>query len=168
MWTVKEVCTGKKSEIEWATESFPSGHSETAFAGLGFLAIYLFAHLRIRHIRRRRAGHWRMLFVIIPLLLATYISCTLVLNYQHYWYDVLFGALIGVLMAVFGYRIVFCGVWDPRWNTVPILSSTEDHEERKRSVESPDQSEMQERTRSAGRGTNFDSVDGQHDVASIV
>ncbi|KAJ9614551.1 hypothetical protein H2200_002688 [Cladophialophora chaetospira] len=47
MYRVQDVCTGTKSEIDWGIQSFPSGHSEIAFAGLGYLAIYLFTHLRL-------------------------------------------------------------------------------------------------------------------------
>ncbi|KIW62434.1 hypothetical protein PV04_10607 [Phialophora macrospora] len=45
MYRVQDVCTGSAKEIEWGIQSFPSGHSEIAFAGFGYLTIYLFTHL---------------------------------------------------------------------------------------------------------------------------
>ena len=118
MFHVSEVCTGDQSRIDNAIESFPSGHSNIAFAGLGYLAIYLFAHLRIQSLRRR-ASYWKMGFVFLPVLFATYLTSTLVLGYHHHGYDVIFGSLIGIVMAFFSYRMVFSSIHDPRWNTVP-------------------------------------------------
>ena len=85
MYSVKNVCTGTRKDIEWGIQSFPSGHSEIAFAGLGYLAIYLFTHLHIGdRSRTRKAGFWRMVLVLTPILLATYISSTLVQCYHHH------------------------------------------------------------------------------------
>jgi hypothetical protein len=58
-------------------------------------------------------------FVFLPVLFATYLASTLVLGYHHHGYDVIFGSLIGIVMAFFSYRMVFCSIHDPRWNTVP-------------------------------------------------
>jgi diacylglycerol diphosphate phosphatase / phosphatidate phosphatase len=121
MFTVEQVCTGDKKRIKNALESFPSGHSQIAWAGMGYLALYLFCHLKIRNLSRRRPSHWRMLFVVAPLLFAMYLASTFVLGYHHHGYDVLAGGLIGTMMAFFGYRMVFASIWDPRWNTVPLV-----------------------------------------------
>lgn len=130
MYTADQVCTGDPSQIENALTSFPSGHAEVAFSGFGYLAIYLFAHLRITSLSRRRGSHWRLLLVVAPLLLATYLAATLVLGYHHHAYDVFFGAFIGWFMAFMGYRTVFRGVIDARWNTVPYLKLPPRGEER--------------------------------------
>ena len=58
-------------------------------------------------------------FVFLPVLFATYLTSTLVLGYHHHGYDVIFGSLIGIVMAFFSYRMMFCSIHDPRWNTVP-------------------------------------------------
>ena len=130
MYTAEQICTGNADEIRNALESFPSGHAQIAFAGMGYLAIYLFTHLRITSLTRRRGSHWRMLFVVAPLLLATYLTSTLVLGYHHFGHDVIFGALIGLFMAFMGYRMVFMGIIDARWNTVPYLRLRAGVEER--------------------------------------
>ena len=120
MYTAEQVCTGDPDKIKNALESFPSGHAEVAFAGLGYLSIYLFTHLRITALSRR-GSHWKMLLTVTPLLLATYLTSSLVLGYHHHGYDVVFGALIGCFMAFMGYRMAFMGVVDGRWNTEPYL-----------------------------------------------
>lgn len=121
MFTIDQVCTGDMKKINNAIESFPSGHSNIAWAGLGYLTIYLWAHLGIRSISRRRPSFWRMLMVVSPVFFATYIASTLALGYHHHGYDIIFGSLIGITMAVFGYRMVFASVLNPRWNTVPLV-----------------------------------------------
>ena len=126
MFTVDQVCTGDEKEIQWAMESFPSGHSNIAFAGFLYLSIYLFTHLRIQN--RYRAGYARMVACVLPLLLATYLTSTLVLTYNHHWYDVVFGALIGMAVALMAYRMVFRSIFDSRTNATP--SCHEEHEEK--------------------------------------
>jgi diacylglycerol diphosphate phosphatase/phosphatidate phosphatase len=128
MFTVDQVCTGDPDEIYNAIESFPSGHSNIAFAGLMYLAIYLFTHLRVQNLRRR-AGYWKLGFVFLPVLMATYLASTLVLGYHHHAYDVIFGSLIGIVMAFFSYRMVFCSIHDPKWNTVPRRRFERDQKE---------------------------------------
>jgi membrane-associated phospholipid phosphatase len=122
MYTARQICTGDPWRVQNALESFPSGHAEVAFAGLGYLTIYLFTHLRITSRRDRvKISYWKMLLVVAPLFFATYLSSTLVLGYHHHWDDVVFGALIGWVMALLGYRMVFMAVTDGEWNTVPYL-----------------------------------------------
>nr|OQO29752.1 hypothetical protein B0A51_02299 [Rachicladosporium sp. CCFEE 5018] len=138
MYTAEKLCTGDMAKIGNALESFPSGHSNIAFAGFGYLSIYLFTHLLL-NARARRASYWRMLFVIAPLLLASYLVSTLVLGYHHHGYDVIAGSIIGWIMAFLGYRMVFMGVLDARWNCVPYLrlrigdvDGEDEHEPRER------------------------------------
>lgn len=127
MFTIGQVCTGKdKKRIGAAIESFPSGHSEAAFAGLFYLSTYLFAHLRIQC--NQKTSYWRMMACVLPVLLATYISSTLVLGYHHHSYDVVFGAAIGIVMALLSYRIVFASIWNEKLNTMPLCEHGHEHE----------------------------------------
>ncbi|KIV97255.1 hypothetical protein PV10_01026 [Exophiala mesophila] len=122
LYSVDQVCTGDPGRINNALQSFPSGHSEIAFAGLGYLAIYLFAHLKMGDGSRVvRTGFWRMVIVMMPLLLATYLACTLVLRYHHHAFDCFFGALIGIVTAVLGYRSAYRSVFDGTTNYRPRL-----------------------------------------------
>jgi diacylglycerol diphosphate phosphatase / phosphatidate phosphatase len=128
-----EVCTGNKARIQNAMESFPSGHSEIAFAGLLYLSLYLNAHLGVFSVsatrRVRRPKYLKMLAVLGPVLLATYLAATLVLGHHHHGHDVVFGALIGAGMAVWGYKMVFVSLWDGRTNWVPLRVREGDLEE---------------------------------------
>ena len=108
LYPADQICTGDKGRITYAMQSFPSGHSEVAFAGFGYLAIYLYTHLRIGDPRVSNSlGFWRMILVLMPIMLATYISATLVLAHHHYVFDCVFGAAIGSLTALLGYRLAF-------------------------------------------------------------
>ncbi len=136
LWYTSQVCTGDSKLVANALQSFPSGHSEIAFAGLGYLAIYLFAHLRSRRQQDQTGpsedaenvigGHHPMatsslpmLTVVVPLLLATYIPCTLVIGYQHHVGDCLFGAAIGATVAILAYRTTYASLTDPATNSTP-------------------------------------------------
>lgn len=50
-----------------------------------------------------------MVACVVPTLLATYIASTLVLDYHHHSYDVIFGVLLGIITALFGYHMAFRG-----------------------------------------------------------
>lgn len=122
MFTIEQVCTGKdQRKIKNAIESFPSGHSEFAFAGLFYLSIYLFAHLQIQS--RSPVAHWRVMACVLPTLLATYIACSVVLEYHHHGYDAIFGAVLGIIVALMGYRMVFKSIWDSNRNMIPACHS---------------------------------------------
>ncbi|ETI20294.1 hypothetical protein G647_08328 [Cladophialophora carrionii CBS 160.54] len=121
MYRAQDVCTGSPGEIEWGIQSFPSGHSEIAFAGFGYLAIYFVTHLhRGDHDwRAGKLGFWRMLLVLMPILFATYISCTLWLSYHHHASDCLAGATIGILTALLGFRTTYRSLTDGTRNWKP-------------------------------------------------
>lgn len=146
MYRIDQVCIGKdKWDIRNAMESFPSGHAEIVFAAFGFLTIYLFTHLKIGtredplQATGLHARYWRMLLVVVPIVFATYLSSTLVSGYQHHAHDVVFGALIGAVMAVFGYRMAYKGLLCEDMNTVPYLDlgKSEDAEQAGRPEDSP-------------------------------
>jgi diacylglycerol diphosphate phosphatase/phosphatidate phosphatase len=54
-YTASDVCTGKPFKIKEAQMSFPSGHACAAFAGFGFLALWLNAKYKVLS----RGGHFR-------------------------------------------------------------------------------------------------------------
>lgn len=128
-FTAEQLCTDYRLRpVQNALESFPSGHAEAAFCGLGYLAIYLAAHLKVGY-----AGGWiawRLLAVVAPIMLATYVSCTLVMGHHHRVGDVVFGVLIGGFTAVLGYGIVYGGVVDGRFNDKPLLRGGRDEGEK--------------------------------------
>ena len=107
-------CTGDQSEIQEGRKSFPSGHSSSAFAGLGFLAFYLGGKLRAF---TGTAYAWKFVVVVAPLLLALLIALSRISDYMHNWWDVLIGSLLGLVIAFICYRLFYppmdgarCGV----------------------------------------------------------
>ncbi len=81
--------------------SFPSGHSSWAFAGLGYLALFLAGQL---HVFRPHADLARVLIVLTPILGALLIAISRLADYRHDVFDVTCGSLLGMLIAYFSYR----------------------------------------------------------------
>jgi diacylglycerol diphosphate phosphatase/phosphatidate phosphatase len=89
-YTADQVCSSsvKASHLKEAQMSFPSGHANAAFAGFGFLALYLNAKFkclgngdRFRdhygNGERRdayRVRHWKMLLFALPWLIAVLLA----------------------------------------------------------------------------------------------
>ncbi|KAF7338514.1 putative lipid phosphate phosphatase 3, chloroplastic [Mycena venus] len=80
----RSVCTGDKNTIDDSLESFPSGHSTAAWAGLGYLALYLNAQLKV--MSAHNPAYWKMILMFAPLLGATLISGALTIDEFHNWY----------------------------------------------------------------------------------
>ncbi|KAJ3288851.1 hypothetical protein HK104_007912 [Borealophlyctis nickersoniae] len=119
LYVDRSVCTNPDTHrINDAMESFPSGHSNAAWASLLFLFFYLNAKVKL--FSNRSPSFWKLILVILPLLFATLISLSRLLDHTHHWYDILSGAIIGALMAVFAYRMMYASIWDPRHNHVPL------------------------------------------------
>ena len=63
-----------------------------AFAGLGFLSLYLSGKIRAFN----REGHIaKLCIVFLPLLLAAMIAVSRVSDYWHHWQDVFAGGFLG-------------------------------------------------------------------------
>lgn len=96
-------CTGGiKSEMD-GRKSFPSGHSSFAFAGFGFLTLYLMGKFQIFH-KNGRGNSLPLLISILPTLTALTIAISRTCDYHHHWQDVVCGSLIGFLIAYLCYR----------------------------------------------------------------
>jgi diacylglycerol diphosphate phosphatase/phosphatidate phosphatase len=106
--------------------SFPSGHSCAAFAGFGFLALYLnakfdiFAHRAREGMGWRRTHHWKMLLFVAPLLFAVIVAASKVRDGWHHPVDVVGGAVIGSSVALMAYKMVYRGVWNQEKNHVAM------------------------------------------------
>lgn len=125
--------------------SFPSGHSSAAFAGFGFLALYLNSKMKV--IGRRpdaiqgtasgdgkeeiredlhadaarctRIQHWKLVVWVLPWLVALLFAASKVRDGWHHPVDVLFGSLVGILSAHMAYWCVFRSVYDGQVNHIP-------------------------------------------------
>jgi diacylglycerol diphosphate phosphatase/phosphatidate phosphatase len=145
-YTAKQICTGDdKKQIKEAQMSFPSGHACAAFAGFGFLALWLNAKFKVlsrgghfrdhygspRYRKRaakqrglgRRVHHWKLVFFLAPLCIATLFALSKVRDEWHHPIDIAFGALIGILFAHMAYKMVYWSVYDWRTNHIPLGSS---------------------------------------------
>ncbi|KAK3693230.1 phosphatidic acid phosphatase type 2/haloperoxidase [Podospora appendiculata] len=96
--------------------SFPSGHSSFAFAGLGYLSLFLAGQTRIfAHGYGSRLGERRMeklvrgdllraLLCLVPLVGAMLIAISRCQDYRHDVYDVSVGGLLGWTVSYWSYR----------------------------------------------------------------
>ncbi|KAK4208125.1 phosphatidic acid phosphatase type 2/haloperoxidase [Rhypophila decipiens] len=95
-------------------DSMPSGHTTAAFAGFVFLSLYLNAKLKVWS--NYHPAMWKLVAIWAPILGACLIGGSLTIDEFHNWYDVLAGAVIGTVMAISAYRMVFAntsrGDWD--------------------------------------------------------
>ena len=121
MFYTAEICTGKDSEIQTALRSFPSGHSAGTMAGFGFLFLYMNAKLKVWS--NFRPAMWKMVLLFIPVVGAFLQVCVLTVDYAHHWYDIFVGSAIGLLYALSAYRLHYAGVWDWRYNHIPLRYS---------------------------------------------
>lgn len=74
----RSVCTGDKKEINDALESFPSGHSTAAFAGLIFLSLYFNGQLKV--LSAHNPAYWKMVLFFAPILGAVLIAGALTID----------------------------------------------------------------------------------------
>ncbi|KAF2827898.1 acid phosphatase/Vanadium-dependent haloperoxidase, partial [Ophiobolus disseminans] len=131
-YTASQVCLGPVKEIQM---SFPSGHASAAFAGFGFLALYLNAKFKIISNGGRfretygsrepgpmtsRVHHWKSLLFALPWLVALLLSLSKIRDGWHHPIDILFGALIGTLFAHLAYRMCYRSVYDWKENHIPL------------------------------------------------
>lgn len=99
------VCTEKDHHVlHDGFRSFPSGHSSFAFAGLGYLSLFLLGQT---HALRKGSDVGRMLVGILPTLGALAIAISRTEDYRHDVYDVTTGSIIGAIVAIYTYRRYF-------------------------------------------------------------
>lgn len=88
----------------WNWNSFPSGHSATAFCVFFILAFLSSKNQFIK------------ILFLIPAILVAYSRMYLS---QHFFVDTLFGSLIGVCIAFFSYKIIM--KWKKQWLDLSII-----------------------------------------------
>jgi diacylglycerol diphosphate phosphatase / phosphatidate phosphatase len=91
------------SDLDYAMTSFPSGHASNSFASFTFLALYTAGKLRTAKYKNQ----WKVLLTLSPIAAALVISCSVLIDHYHNWYDVLFGAVLGAVCGWFAYHGVF-------------------------------------------------------------
>ncbi|KAJ7299397.1 hypothetical protein O6H91_07G050900 [Diphasiastrum complanatum] len=128
--TQQVQCTGRKADIKEGHKSFPSGHTSWAFAGLGYLSLYLAGKLELFN---RRAHLGKLVIVFLPLLGAALVGVSRVDDYKHHWQDVFASGLLGLSIAAICYHqqfpwlhhpnsfhaYPFKGIAGAHWNNMP-------------------------------------------------
>jgi diacylglycerol diphosphate phosphatase/phosphatidate phosphatase len=98
----KDVCTTKDlSKLADGFRTTPSGHSSTAFSGLGYLSLWLAGQLLADH---PLSGSWRKLVTMIPVIGAALVALSRTEDYRHHFIDVILGSLLGAIVAHWSYR----------------------------------------------------------------
>lgn len=118
IYYTRDICTGDPDQIDDSLESFPSSHTTAAFAGFGFLYLYLNAKLKV--FANYHPAMWKLIVLYAPILGAVLIGGALTIDEFHNWYDVVAGAIIGTAMAFSGYRMTYAAIWDWRFNHIPL------------------------------------------------
>lgn len=92
-------CGNEEAYIE-SRVSFPSAHSSISFYSMTYMALYI-------HSRVSWSGSFLLKYALefLCILYATSVSISRVSDYMHSAFDVIFGAIIGVLFALW---MVFC------------------------------------------------------------
>ncbi|EEB07270.2 phosphatidic acid phosphatase [Schizosaccharomyces japonicus yFS275] len=100
------ICTTdqKNKRLLDGMRSFPSGHTSFSFSGLGYLALFLAAQLKLNS---RFSAGWKFVIPVIPLALAGWVGLTRSQDYRHHKEDIVVGGLFGMLMAFAVYRQYF-------------------------------------------------------------
>ncbi|CAF0765767.1 unnamed protein product [Adineta steineri] len=105
-WIVNYTCIGEsvdfvkdKDGAHDIRQSFPSGHSSSAFCGLIFLALYIHKVWNYRNI-----GLFPYVMEMLCFALAAYIGITRITDNRHHATDVLSGAILGTVVAIIAFR----------------------------------------------------------------
>ncbi|KAJ6161440.1 hypothetical protein N7470_004836 [Penicillium chermesinum] len=77
-----------RSLIKDGFRSWPSGHSSSSFAGLTYLSLWLGGKF---HIMDQRGETWKTLLVSVPLLAATLVAVSRIMDARHHPFDVITG-----------------------------------------------------------------------------
>ncbi|KAI2792401.1 hypothetical protein POX_b02438 [Penicillium oxalicum] len=94
------ICTGDPKIIKDGFRSWPSA----SFAGLFYTALWLGGKL---HIMDNRGEVWKSFLVVIPIVAATLIAVSRIMDARHHPFDVITGSLLGVVCATVAYRQYF-------------------------------------------------------------
>lgn len=128
----KLVCQGALKRVREGRKSFPSGHTSSSFAGLGYAGFFLAGQLAVYD---GRGEAYRLIVVLLPFLLATWVGLTRIVDYRHHWQDVLGGALLGSTIAYLAYRVHFPSIMGPK--PYALLEDLSEEEAQKREGQSP-------------------------------
>ncbi|KAK6523151.1 hypothetical protein TWF694_006046 [Orbilia ellipsospora] len=120
-WYKWTICTGDEAKINWALESFPSGHVATSFASGVYLSLWINAKLKV--FSDYRSSPLVIVFFLTPITLAVLMGGAISADMSHNWYDIVGGGLLGTFIGFLMYRNMYASVFDPRTNHIGLDSS---------------------------------------------
>ncbi|KAG0065338.1 hypothetical protein BGZ89_008403 [Linnemannia elongata] len=100
LWTVDVCSQTDKHILKDGMRSFPSGHASTAFAGLVYLALWMSGKM---HVFDRKGYSLKPVLLFMPIVAAILVAISRIQDYRHSGTDVTWGAIIGIIFAVFSY-----------------------------------------------------------------
>lgn len=115
-----DVCTETSHHLlhdGW--RSFPSGHSSTAFSGLGYLALLLASQVRAL---KPSTPLPLSLLPLAPLTGAALIAISRTEDYRHDVFDVTTGSFLGAIIALGSYRRYYPSLWARNRSDMPHTS----------------------------------------------
>jgi len=133
-------CTGPDPlEIRSARMSFVSGHTSMAFSGLFYLSLFLVRAFRFRFAYSKnfesisavewnsnyRARFFMFAAIITPTFAASLIGLSRISDYHHHGHDVIWAAILGILVAYSAFRLQFPFVF--YGNTTQLNSNKDDN-----------------------------------------
>ncbi|KAJ5550821.1 Phosphatidic acid phosphatase type 2/haloperoxidase [Penicillium sp. DV-2018c] len=98
------ICTGDPVLLKDGFRSWPSGHSSSSFAGLFYTSLWLGGKL---HVMDNRGEAWKALLVTVPILAATLVAVSRIMDARHHPFDVITGSMLGIACAFVAYRQYF-------------------------------------------------------------
>ncbi|KAJ5534404.1 hypothetical protein N7527_000658 [Penicillium freii] len=104
------ICTGDPALLTDGFRSWPSGHSSSSFAGLVYISLWLGGKL---HIMDNRGEAWKALLVMVPLLAASLVAVSRIMDARHHPFDVITGSMLGVVCGFVAYRQYFPPLSEP-------------------------------------------------------
>mmetsp|Transcript_11700 Transcript_11700/g.23820 ORF Transcript_11700/g.23820 Transcript_11700/m.23820 type:complete len:277 (-) Transcript_11700:319-1149(-) len=116
----KTQCTGDPRAVKEARKSFPSDQSALAFSVATFWTLFWIRRSQMvskfprlamvggpmvsdNPVRDATAQFWRLLVTLVPLLGASLVAVSRVVDYHNNWDDAIAGAALGVFVGALGY-----------------------------------------------------------------
>lgn len=111
-------CTGDVLVVKDARRSFPSGHSSLSFSAAMFFTLSLWAALSPTNadVVHKMA---RLVVLMLPLLVASLIAASRLIDFHHHYSDVIAGSCLG---AVTAYAVFITRAGVPLMNAQPSVS----------------------------------------------
>ncbi|CAH2355816.1 diacylglycerol pyrophosphate phosphatase 1 [[Candida] railenensis] len=105
-----DICSNPNlMELKDGFRSFPSGHSSTVFCGMVLTSLNLCGKLQVFD---NRGFSLKIVSAIIPLIIATFVSCTRISDNRHFSRDIIAGGIIGSAIAIWFYLQYFPSIFN--------------------------------------------------------